>query len=141
MQITDGTTVSQTTATTTSCSYPCQYSNVPIQYGWECPRCHSINAPWASQCSCTGNKSNLYYYTIETNQDQLGAINNNNNKKRTPYSITLDDSNITIGGSDYKTIDGTYVNVPKTQSNTIDSNTVTYAWKNAPCTKTIQWEK
>lgn len=37
-------------ATTTSCSHPCQYY---AQQGWECPRCHKINAPWMSQCNCS----------------------------------------------------------------------------------------
>ena len=26
-----------------------------IEYGWECPRCGKINAPWKSQCDCTRN--------------------------------------------------------------------------------------
>jgi len=34
--------------TTTSCSHP-YYA----QQGWECPRCHKINAPWVSQCNCS----------------------------------------------------------------------------------------
>ena len=29
------------------------------QWGWECPRCGQINAPWASHCDCRKN-----YYTI-----------------------------------------------------------------------------
>jgi len=24
----------------------------PNKKGWECPRCHKINAPWASTCNC-----------------------------------------------------------------------------------------
>ena len=27
----------------------------PINYGWVCPRCGRANAPWVSQCSCTGS--------------------------------------------------------------------------------------
>ena len=26
--------------------------------GWECPRCHTINAPWAAACAC----SPAYYW-------------------------------------------------------------------------------
>lgn len=99
-----------------STAYPPKQSS-PIAQGWECPRCHKINAPWASQCNCTGYKSNLYQTSI-TNQDQLGAINNNNNKKM-PYSITLDDPSITVGGSDfYNSTTNTYENISKDITNT-----------------------
>ena len=27
----------------------------PINYGWVCPRCGRVNAPWASQCGCSGS--------------------------------------------------------------------------------------
>ena len=27
----------------------------PINYGWVCPRCGRVNAPWVSQCNCTGS--------------------------------------------------------------------------------------
>ena len=36
------------------------------QYGWECPRCHCINAPWVRQCEC---KRNTYTYTTITSND------------------------------------------------------------------------
>lgn len=44
------------------------------QYGWECPRCHCINAPWVRQCECKGS----YYYTTITSGDCNGTININN---------------------------------------------------------------
>lgn len=27
----------------------------PMAYGWVCPRCGRVNAPWASQCGCSGS--------------------------------------------------------------------------------------
>jgi hypothetical protein len=30
--------------------------------GWECPRCHKINAPWKSQCDCVEITSPQPYY-------------------------------------------------------------------------------
>ena len=34
--------------------------NSPINYGWVCPCCGRVNAPWASQCSCSGRKDNTF---------------------------------------------------------------------------------
>ena len=52
------------------------------QYGWECPRCHCINAPWIRQCEC---KRNTYTYTTVTTSDPY-ALN--------PSSITVSSSDI-----------------------------------------------
>ena len=46
-----------TTGTSTSTSYTIN-SKPPTEYGWACPRCGRINAPWRSQCDCSGN----YWY-------------------------------------------------------------------------------
>ena len=27
----------------------------PITYGWVCPKCSRVNAPWVSQCGCQSN--------------------------------------------------------------------------------------
>jgi len=35
-----------------------------IGYGWECPRCHKINAPWMSSCDCPPTYQ--YSYTTTT---------------------------------------------------------------------------
>ena len=32
----------------------------PINYGWVCPCCGRVNAPWAAQCSCSGKKDNTF---------------------------------------------------------------------------------
>ena len=34
--------------------------NSPINYGWVCPCCGRVNAPWAAQCSCSGKKDNTF---------------------------------------------------------------------------------
>lgn len=28
---------------------------VPAQYGWICPRCGKVHAPWVSECDCSNN--------------------------------------------------------------------------------------
>ncbi len=35
--------------------------------GWLCPRCKKVNAPWVSQCACTG-----CHETITTNTPIVG---------------------------------------------------------------------
>ena len=40
------------TTTTTPNSSEHDFSS-PIERGWECPRCHHINAPWVRQCDCS----------------------------------------------------------------------------------------
>ena len=42
-----------TTGTSTSTTYTIN-SKPPTEYGWACPRCGRINAPWKSQCDCLG---------------------------------------------------------------------------------------
>lgn len=39
-------------STTTTSSSEHNFSS-PIECGWECPRCHHINAPWVRQCDCS----------------------------------------------------------------------------------------
>ena len=42
-----------TTGTSTSTTYTIN-SKPQAERGWECPRCGRINAPWKSQCDCSG---------------------------------------------------------------------------------------
>lgn len=42
-----------TTGTSTSTTYTVN-SKPSTEYGWACPRCGRINAPWKSQCDCAG---------------------------------------------------------------------------------------
>ena len=46
------TTTSQTTATTTTTGTGTIASNSNMQYGWVCPRCGKVNAPWKASCDC-----------------------------------------------------------------------------------------
>ena len=49
-----------TTGTSTSTTY--KVSSPPTEYGWACPRCGRINAPWKSQCDClSGNWYPTWY--------------------------------------------------------------------------------
>ena len=56
---------------TTWAQYP-QQRQYPIEYGWECPRCGKINAPWKSQCDCTRNN-----WTITCNETTTNQISKN----------------------------------------------------------------
>lgn len=33
---------------------------MPTQYGWICPRCGQVNAPWMSVCTCS-EQNNVTY--------------------------------------------------------------------------------
>lgn len=46
------TTTSQTAATTTTVGTGAVISNSSMQYGWVCPRCGKVNAPWKDSCNC-----------------------------------------------------------------------------------------
>ena len=37
-----------------------------MTYGWVCPVCGKVNAPWASQCTCNGKLPVLYGPTCNT---------------------------------------------------------------------------
>lgn len=47
--------MNNTTTTTTSKSYT--IGNPSIQYGWKCPACGAVMAPWQNSCvNCCGNQ-------------------------------------------------------------------------------------
>ena len=50
VQVGDSTTRTSTSTTISSSS--------PVEYGWVCPRCNKVNAPWKSTCDCSGG----YYH-------------------------------------------------------------------------------
>lgn len=33
----------------------------PMQYGWVCPKCGRVNAPWVSSCACVAPKWEITY--------------------------------------------------------------------------------
>lgn len=45
-----------------------------IEYGWECPRCGKINAPWARQCDCSRETDNRVTYQIQASDCKLDAF-------------------------------------------------------------------
>ena len=138
-----------TTGTSTSTSYTISYKP-SIEYGWACPRCGRINAPWKSQCDCSGN---YWYPSWEKPQyDEWWKhvyCDSNTFKDhpetttwKAPNSVCASDSatatatakadpNVTtyvtatnpvVGGSDYwDENQKTWVNVPTPQSNTTTS--------------------
>lgn len=46
------TTTSQTTATNTTVGTGTIASNSNMQYGWVCPKCGKVHAPWKDSCDC-----------------------------------------------------------------------------------------
>lgn len=101
MKISD---ISGTSSTVNQFTYNYPRQTPAAQYGWECPRCGCINAPWANQCSCSRNT-----YTITATD--IGIKNEN----LTPYSIQVN------------SVD----NKPKPQSS-INANNITYSTKDNP---------
>ena len=105
-----------TTGTSTSTTWHCPYTQPKAEQGWECPRCGRINAPWVSHCDCSRSnwtitsdwtcKPDEWWKTYVT-CGQADDITKNSNIYQ-------------VGGSDYKdSVTGTWVNVPKTYTNSI----------------------
>ena len=49
----------------------------PTEYGWICPRCETVHAPWVSECNC----SKEYHITTTPNIEAT-------TKKDTPFTYT-----------------------------------------------------
>ena len=118
------------TSTTTNWQCPWYHPQRNIEYGWECPRCGKINAPWITSCDCNQN------WSITWTANKLNVKPNQtwHENKEWWKEITCHDDSILnnpttyqVGGSDYRTGD-TYVNVSGAQSNKVESNSVTTAW-------------
>ena len=45
-----------------------------ITYGWVCPVCGKVNAPWASQCTCNGKLQVPYGPTCNTGTSSVSTI-------------------------------------------------------------------
>ena len=148
-----------TTGTSTSTTYTVN-SKPPTEYGWACPRCGRINAPWKSQCDCAGGG---YWYptwdykepwwkqvycdsdtfkvhpetiTWKAPSSTCGTDSSSTkiNPDRTIYTTA---SNTFVGGSDYwDNMSQVWTNNPHV-SNKVDPNTATTAWNNVPSTNTI----
>ena len=115
------------TSTTTNWRCPWYHPQRNIEYGWECPRCGKINAPWVTSCNCNQN------WSITCNPDKVYT----GDRPGWWKEVTCYDDNILnnpttyqVGGSDYKTVDGTYVNVGGTTSNKVDPNITAWSCTN-----------
>lgn len=45
-----------------------------MTYGWVCPVCGKVNAPWASQCTCKGKLQAPYEPTCNTGAPSVSPI-------------------------------------------------------------------
>lgn len=136
-----------TTGTSTSTSYTIS-SKPSIEYGWACPRCSKVNAPWKSQCDCAGNYYYSNWYTpweykepwwkqIYCESDTF-KVHPETTTWKAPSSMCGSDSNSTYksdnlttawntnsamdtGGSDYwNSVTKNWENVPKTYTNQVE---------------------
>ena len=48
-----------------------------MTYGWVCPVCGKVNAPWASQCTCKGKLPVSYEPTCNTGTPSFSPISAN----------------------------------------------------------------
>lgn len=147
-----------TTGTSTSTTYTVN-SKPPTEYGWACPRCGRINAPWKSQCDCSGGNWYPTWYPWDYKepwwkQVYCNSVHPETTTWKAPSSVCSSDSttsvksnpnstiyttatNPTVGGSDYwDNTNQVWTNNPHV-SNKIDPNTTTTAWNNGPSTQTI----
>lgn len=77
--------------TTTSKNYTLKSgASSHIEYGWVCPKCNRVNAPWKSSCDCVA--SNWQFTWGDTTADH-------ENWWKTYIKCTTADTK--VGGSDY----------------------------------------
>ena len=69
-----------------------------MTYGWVCPVCGKVNAPWASQCTCNGKLPAPYGPTCNTGTSSVSPILTN--------SVTPEEHQKVI--EDYLNINSTY---------------------------------
>ena len=69
-----------------------------MTYGWVCPVCGKVNAPWASQCTCNGKLQAPYGPTCNTGTSSVSPILTN--------SVTSKEFQKAI--EDYLNINNTY---------------------------------
>lgn len=127
-----------TTGTSTSTTYTVN-SKPPTEYGWVCPRCSRVNAPWKSQCDCAGNTywyptwERPYYdewwkhvtYAPETTwkaPSSVCASDSNTYKADGTTTVWSANSAMETGGSDYwNSVTRNWENVPHTLTNAINN--------------------
>ena len=69
-----------------------------MTYGWVCPVCGKVNAPWASQCTCKGKLPVPYEPTCNTGTPSVSPILTN--------SVTPEEFQKAI--EDYLNVNNTY---------------------------------
>ena len=144
MNTTDKVQVGDSTAgTSTSTSYTIN-SKPPTEYGWACPRCSRINAPWKSQCDCLGGNWYPTWYPWDYKEpwwkqvycdSDTFKVHPETTTWKAPSSMCGSDSatvaksnpntttyvtghNPIVGGSDYwDEVNKTWTNVPSTINN------------------------
>ena len=139
MNTTDKVQVGETTTgTSTSTTY--KSSSPSMEYGWACPRCGRINAPWKSTCDCSGK---TYWYPTwegpyydewwkhvtcapETTWKAPSSVcGSDSTTKQNPNStIYTTAHNPVVGGSDYwDNMSQTWSNMPNVSnsSTSVDS--------------------
>ena len=57
-----------------------------VQYGWACPRCGKINAPWANQCTCQRESNIVWGSTTITNNPNLNVKSGNTTIDKDSFS-------------------------------------------------------
>lgn len=131
-----------TTGTSTSTSYTIN-SKPSTEYGWACPRCGRINAPWKSQCDCLGGNWYPTWYPWDYKEPwwkqvycdtDTFKVHPETTTWKAPSSICTSDSNtckvdgattawsassaMKTGGSDYwNSVTRNWENVPHTLTN------------------------
>ena len=109
---------SSTTGTSTSTSYTYSYpekvSPPPTEYGWACPRCNRINAPWVRQCDCSSGWNNptiTWTYPNKDSHDDWWSTHVTCEQADSNTYTTA--QNPVVGGSDYwDQYTKTWTNVP-----------------------------
>ena len=130
-----------TTGTSTSTSYTMN-SKPSTEYGWACPRCGRINAPWKSQCDCSGNYYYPTWYPWEYKEPWWKQVYCDSNTYKTYPETTTWKAPSSVCGTDSTTckVDGTTTAWSANSAvNTGGSdywNSVTKNWENVPHTLT-----
>ena len=122
--------------TTTGTSSTINY-RPPTEYGWVCPCCNRVNAPWKSSCDCQGyNWYPTWYpwdykepwwkqvtYEPTTTTDWKTKSTTSDTKSNPDTTTYTTAQNITVGGSDYwDSTKKEWTNVLNSQSNCTINN-------------------
>lgn len=122
MTMNDKVQVGDTTGTSTSTTAS-QWQPYKAEQGWECPRCGRINAPWVRQCDCSTNSWTITTsdgWTYKPTWRKEVTCNSDTFKVHPDSTVYTTNVNPVVGGSDYKdSVTGTWVNVPKTYTNSV----------------------